>query len=175
MSSFQVYDDVAKKWVRLKNTELEYTNKLSSAEHQLFQRRAKQRNETIKNAQQRLSSVAKTRAEMDEMVPDLSFQQRKQFSALCKSKEVQSRSRRNFTVPGPGTAYLDREFGDFVREDNGLPGDKEYSIKKADSNSGESFTGDDDDAGFEGASEDFGLEDIDYDAIGGSNDDEGDY
>lgn len=125
LSSFQVYDDGAKKWVRLKNTELEYTNKLSSAEHQLFQRRAKQRNETIKNAQQRLSSVAKTRAEMDEMVPDLSFQQRKQFSALCKSKEVQARSQRNFTVPGPGTAYLDREFGDFVREDNGLPGDKE--------------------------------------------------
>ena len=169
LSSFLVYDEGAKKWVRLISTELEYTHMLSAAEHQLFQRRSKQRNEIVKGAEQRLASVAKTRAEMDEMVPDLSFQQRRQFAALCKSKEVQNKSHRKFTVPDPDTAFLDREIGTFIREDIGLPGDKEFSIRTAESNSGTHFTDKNDGDSFET----FGMDDIDYDAIGGV--DEGDY
>lgn len=140
LSFFQVFDDVAKEWVMLTSTELEYTYLLSAGEHKLFVKRAKERSEFIKNREARLASVAATRAEMDTLVPGLKFQQRRKYAALCESKEVQRHSGR----PYPNTddeqslsIDLDRPF----REDAGLPGDGVYSLEKARKNAGDYFAG----------------------------------
>lgn len=136
LSSFKVYDDASKKWVRLESTEPEYTHRLSMGAHRLFERRRKQRNETLKTEDDRLASVARTRREMDEMVPDLSFQQRRKYAALFESEEVRSVSKRNYTPP---STSLDRIFGDIEREDDGLPSDNPFSFEKAEHDRGDHF------------------------------------
>ena len=135
LSSFKVFDDASKKWFWLESTEPEYTHRLSMGAHRLFERRRKQRNETLKTEDDRLASVALTRREMDEMVPDLSFQQRRKFAALFESKEVRRVSKRNYAPP-PSTS-LDRVFGEAERADDGLPGDHPFSFERAERDSGD--------------------------------------
>lgn len=137
LSSFKVFDEAAKEWVRLESTEPEYTHRLSMGAHRLFERRRKQRNETLKTQNDRLTAVARTRREMDEMVPDLDFQQRRKYAALFESEEVRKISKRSFTPPS--TPSLDRVFGDVERLDDGLPGDKPFSFEQAERGRGEHF------------------------------------
>lgn len=137
LSSIKVWDDYSQEWVRLVSTEIEYTHRLSLGAHQLFEKRRKQRNETLQCEDDRLASIARTHREMDEMVPDLTFQQRRRFANLYQSKEVQRVSRRSFAVPQ--TPSLDREFGDIIRLDDGLPQDRTYSFEQAQRDQGEHF------------------------------------
>jgi hypothetical protein len=139
LSSFKVFDDAAKEWVRLESTEPEYTHRLSMGAHQLFERRRKQRNETFKTNEDRLFAVARTRQEMNEMVPDLSFQQRRRFAALYQSDEVRKLSKRNYDPPQDSLVSIDRVFGDVTREDTGLPGDKPFSFDEAERDNEDHF------------------------------------
>ena len=137
LSSFKVFDEAAKEWVRLESTEPEYTHRLSMGAHRLFERRRKQRNETLKSKDDRLAGVARTRREMDQMVPDLDFQQRRKFAALFESKEVRKIAKRS--IEPPATPSLDRVFGDVERMDDGLPGDNPFSFEQAERDRGEHY------------------------------------
>jgi len=137
LSSFKVFDEAAKEWVRLESTEPEYTHRLSMGAHRLFERRRKQRNQTLKSKDDRLAGVARTRREMDEMVPDLDFQQRRKFAALFESEEVRKIAKRSFEPPT--TPSLDRVFGDVERMDDGLPGDNPFSFEQAERDRGEYY------------------------------------
>ena len=137
LSSFKVFDEAAKEWVRLESTEPEYTHRLSMGAHRLFERRRKQRNQTLKSKDDRLAGVARTRREMDEMVPDLDFQQRRKFAALFESEEVRKIAKRSFEPPT--TSSLDRVFGDVERMDDGLPGDNPFSFEQAERDRGEYY------------------------------------
>jgi|UPI0008376D88 hypothetical protein len=175
LSSFKVFDETEKRWVRLDSTEPEYTHRLSMGAHLLFERRRKQRNETLKHEDDRMASVARTRRELNELVPDLSFQQRRRYAALFESKEVRRVSKRSYPAPECETPSLDRAFGSVVREDNGLPGDARFSFEEAERDLGDHF----EDFGTMTSSdwEDRDFENIDFDAIeavSGSSVSEGD-
>lgn len=164
LSSFKVFDDASKKWVWLESTEPEYTHRLSMGAHRLFERRRKQRNETLKHEDDRLASVARTRREMDEMVPDLSFQQRRKLAALFESEEVRRVSGRDYAQP-PSTS-LDRVFGETVRADDGLPDDHPFSFERAERDSGDHFEDTDHEASTSiDQWEDDELEEVDFDDI----------
>lgn len=165
LSSFKIFDEAAKEWVRLESTEPEYTHRLSMGAHRLFERRRKQRNETLRRKDDRLAGVARTRREMDEMVPDLSFQQRRRYAALFESDEVRKLSKRTYDAPAHPGSSLNRVFGDVVREDAGLPGDKPFSFEEAERDSGDHFEDFASDCAGDAKWDDDEYEGIDFDAI----------
>lgn len=136
IEKIQVFDDVRKAWFELPSTEPEYTHLLSASEHKIFIKRARQRNEVIKNKAQRLASMARTRDEMAKLVPNLQFQQRREWANLFENKAVQERTKRTYAAPDPDGPFLDVFVHDTERADTGLPGGAEYSAQKAENNSG---------------------------------------
>lgn len=160
---FQVLDEKDKEWIRLGSTEPEYTYMLSAGEHDLFQRRRKQRNETGRGKEGRLASVAKTRAEFDEMAPDLAFQQRRKFAALFNTDDVQANMKKSYGSRTTAEPHMAIAFDERPREDSGMPGDREHSYDRAVTNA-RGYTAADDRANAPSpATPHFDLDD-DYDA-----------
>lgn len=73
-------------------------------------------------------SFVPTRGEMEELVPNLKFQQRRKWANLFEDKEVRERSNRSYPKPDADGPWLDAEIGGDDRLDSGLPNDDAYSF-----------------------------------------------
>tara|TARA_R110000751_G_scaffold2018_18_gene10741 strand:- start:511908 stop:513098 length:1191 start_codon:yes stop_codon:yes gene_type:complete len=162
---FKVFDEIDKEWIDLPSTEPEFTWLLSAGEHQLFQKRAKERNDVIRSAEDRLAAMARTQAEMEAMVPDLQFQQRRRFANIWNSDRVAAHTGKSFEPVEleDGMVAIDLEL--VKRADNGLPNDEEFSIKKAMKNSSGFDLEETSDPAFEEPEGNENFDDIDLDDI----------
>lgn len=101
LDAIQVWDPVGEEWAVLPSTQPRYTHQLSEWEHREFSRMAAKRNEPFASEKDRLISKAATMRMIDEMAPQLPFQQRRNMAALYVSQQVKRLAGSTADVPAP--------------------------------------------------------------------------
>lgn len=116
----EVYNPVANEYVPLPSTQPEYTHRLSRWEHHEFKRQAKKRREPFSSQDDRLRSGQITLKMIDEMVPGLPFQRRRDFAALYQSFHAKDQDAASPIFDGE-VSFANQVVVDTMREDDGLP------------------------------------------------------
>lgn len=122
IDTIDVFNTLTKTYVTLPSTQPEYTHKLSLWEHDEFTRQAKKRGEYFESQEARLKSKAATIRMIDEMAPEVAFQQRRGMAALYMSTQVDSLCGGKQPPQFPSDAVIVRQVaGDEFRQDDGFP------------------------------------------------------
>lgn len=134
IDTIDVYDTQSKSYVTLPSIQPDYTHKLSAWEHDVFRKQAKRRGERFDAEEARLASKAMTLAMIDEMVPKLAFQQRREMAALYQSTQIRDLCSGAQPAPLPADALITPQVtGDTFRVDDGFAPEAQQSptvIKK---------------------------------------------
>ena len=122
LDTIDVYDTILNDYVTLPSTQPEYTDRLSAWEHDYFRDQAKARREEFKTKEGRLTSKAITLKMIDEMAPQVPFQQRRDMAALYQSHQIDRLSRGMHSGNMPADIVIaPQRTGEALREDDGLP------------------------------------------------------
>lgn len=122
IDTIDVFDTLTKTYVSLPSTQPEYTHKLSLWEHDEFTKQAKMRGEYFASQEARLKSKAITIRMIDELAPNVAFQQRRGMAALYMSTQVDSLCGGKQPPQFPSDAVIVRQVaGEEFRQDDGFP------------------------------------------------------
>lgn len=122
LDTIDVFDTLTKAYVTLPSTQPEYTHKLSLWEHDEFTKQAKNRGEYFESQEARLKSKAITIQMIDEMAPQLAFQQRRGMASLYMSTQVDALCGGKQPPQFPSDAVIMRQVaGHEFRQDDGFP------------------------------------------------------
>lgn len=116
----EVYNPVANEYFPLPSTQPQYTHRLSRWEHHEFKRQAKIRREPFSSQNDRLRSGQITLKMIDEIVPGLAFQRRRNFASLYQSVHSKDQSAASPIFDGD-VSFANQIIVDTMREDDGLP------------------------------------------------------
>lgn len=174
IDTVQVYDTLEEDWVVLPSTQPEYTHQLSEWEHREFKLQAKRRNEPFASERHRLESKATTLRMIDELAPQVAFQQRRTMAALHINRTVKhlggGAAARPMPVELPGMSAGAAQGTAECGGRDAAPGDRSASGKKV-SGGKRALKAPERPPGYYGDEpEDF--EEIDFEAIDVEGDDE---
>ncbi len=91
IDTIQVFDEDNEDWITLYSTQPEYTRGLTEWEHNTFKRLARQRNEAFNTEKERKATQYRLFASIEEKVPKLAFQRRRDIANLALLQEAKKR------------------------------------------------------------------------------------